>query len=525
MAVCSVLEEHERDNRIVVNRVAGSSAGAIAAVMFASSRSTEEYKDRLKKIAPRYLADLKGGFFGFKRVIWEGEPFFGSFSLTDFFRDLFCHDNTSPKLLNELRIETQVYATNIYSLAAQPAAPSDPIPTALSHSCRIPYAFAGFNSDNHLVDGGLALNLPVDHMRDNASELGHVLGISFLSKFPERSKFASLLAYTGQLFNAAVQSNVNRSRALLGEANVFAIATSIDTFDFDEALDEGLGDKFDLVRHQFASWFEAWLRHHHPAPQPPNAYVYPVLNNSPFPGPVVEELREHYRSDKFTYALSMTSYDAAILRENGSFTGKYLSRFRNRYRVMRKTHILSFDFQTGKTEATFSDFKLRVMAIDAQAQPLKFATHVQELQATDNLRSFRLYLLFESALTPSTAHQPFTVDCAYEVDDPFPNLSTGSEILSFTRADGDADEITVVAAFPRELLRKNPKNTDISTLTQDALKSANFVMDTEMVSSEAMEPGDYISEMGLTSGTDKYIFAVRRAKNIKQGQTMGLMIE
>jgi predicted acylesterase/phospholipase RssA len=530
MAVCSLLEEYEGKGIIKVNRVAGSSAGAIAAVMCASLVTIDEYKTRLKSVAPVYIRKMDiSKIPGYSRVALFGTPYFNTFRLEDFFRDLFCSKPDAPKTLNKLRMDAEVYATNIYSLAAHPAPANEAIPIALANSCRIPYVFSGYKSDNHQVDGGLALNLPVDHLKNEQSSLGTVIGISFLSTFGSAS-FGNVLNYTGQLFSAAIQSNVDRSKMLLGEENVFSIPTSIGTFDFADALNEGLGEKFELVRLQFKSWFDNRLLGLRPPsiggiPRP-SPFVYPILTNTPWTGAVIEELKDRFRAEKFTHALSMSSFDTAILDDKGGFTGKYKSRFRNRYRILKKTHILAYDFQAGKSGATFSDLKLRVMVINEKAEPLKFATHVQELPSDDSdLRSFRIFLLFEAALLPESADQPFTVECDYEVDDPFPKLGSDAEILTFTRADGDADEVTVAAAFPTELLRKNHVFADIAAVDAQRRTAAGFAIDTQLTPSEELSVGEFITELALTSETRHYIFQVRRAKNVAQGQTIGFLVE
>lgn len=527
MAVCSLLEEYEESGVITVTRVAGSSAGAIAAVMHASDVSIETYKARLKEVAPSYVSRMNiGKTLGYSRVALFGSPYINTFRLEDFFRDLFCSKPDSPQTLGKLRIDAEVYSTNIYSLAANPAAANEAIPVALANSCRIPYVFTGYKSDNHHVDGGLALNLPVDHLKNNESTLGAVLGISFLSTFGDAA-LGNVLNYTGQLFSAAIQSNVERSKVLLGDENVFSIPTSIGTFDFEAALSEGLGEKFDLVRLQFKTWLDNRLSTSRPSEAPSaSPFVYPVLSSAPWTGAVIEELKDRFRAEKFTHALSMVSYDTAILDRDGRFTGKYRSRFRHRYRILKKTHILAFDFQAGRSNATFSDLKLRVMAIDDKANPLKFATHIQELPGDGSeLRSFRAFLLFEAALLPESANQPITVECDYEVDDPFPKLGLDLEILTFTRADGDADEITVAAAFPSEKLRKNCTFADIAAVDAQRRSAAGFALDTVLVASAELGPGEFISELGLTSETKHYIFEVRRATNVTQGQTVGFLIE
>ena len=195
--------------------------------------------------------------------------------------------------------------------------------------------------------------------------------------------------------------------------------------------------------------------------------------------------------------------------------------------MLKKTHILAYDFQAGNSNATFSDLKLRVMVINDNANPLKFATHVQELPPSEDgdLRSFRIFLLFETALIPQSADQPFTVECEYEVDDPFPKLGSASELLTLTRADGDADEIIVAAAFPREKLRHNSVLADIAAVDAQRRANAGFGLDTKLVASDELSPGEFITDFDLTSETKHYIFHVRHAKNVKQGQTLGFLVE
>jgi predicted acylesterase/phospholipase RssA len=54
MAVCELLRRYQANGRIQINRVAGSSAGAIAAAMLASKKSVETFRSEIKAIdAPK----------------------------------------------------------------------------------------------------------------------------------------------------------------------------------------------------------------------------------------------------------------------------------------------------------------------------------------------------------------------------------------------------------------------------------------------------------------------------------------
>src|SRR5690348_13880652 len=81
MAVCNVLADFEKDNRIKVTRVAGSSAGAIAAVMFASKKALETYKSEVKSIGRRLIDAMRiHRYRGFYRA-FRGDPYYKELNL------------------------------------------------------------------------------------------------------------------------------------------------------------------------------------------------------------------------------------------------------------------------------------------------------------------------------------------------------------------------------------------------------------------------------------------------------------
>src|ERR1700683_1681930 len=82
MAVCGVLKA---DKRIEITRVAGSSAGAIAATMLASSKSLPVYKAELKNIAPKYMSTLSTWKWQGALRVYPGEPYFNKLNLENFF--------------------------------------------------------------------------------------------------------------------------------------------------------------------------------------------------------------------------------------------------------------------------------------------------------------------------------------------------------------------------------------------------------------------------------------------------------
>jgi predicted acylesterase/phospholipase RssA len=525
MAVVGVLREFEDRGLITVGRSAGSSAGAIAAVMLASDKPVSSFISELKEIAPTYVSKIGAtGLYGYWRM-WRGKALYDRLVLADFFRDLFCSD--SDQRVKDLRLGTEIYFTDLYSLDARIASTDESIPIALANSCRVPLAFSGFASDDSHVDGGLALNLPVDNLLKHESENGRVIGISFNSKFANKS-FDSLIDYTKQLFSAAIQAGVNRSKLLLGPNNVFSIETDIETFDFDRALDVGLSDKFEIIKYQFRDWLTAWLRDAQPlippSPSGPSRFIYPILNAVPLHSSVVQELHARSVGDVFTHGELISGYDTAIL-ENGNFTGKYRSKVFNKLWIKKKTNVLSFDFQAGRSDATFDDLKFAFMAIDNQGRPLPFVGHVQELtRPADKLRSFRLFLFFDSSLMPDAADQPYVIEIQYEIDDPFENLQTQRDSLTLTGAQGGADEMIVAVAFPKAKLPATFNVRDAASVALSDREAFNILMfeNETMVPSAALELAELIDKFDLTASPEHYFIVGRRLKNAEQGDCFGL---
>lgn len=62
------------------------------------------------------------------------------------------------------------------------------------------------------VDGGLALNLPVDNLQRDKTVYGDVIAISFTNQFVERTG-NPVISFAQNLFSASIQSGVERSKS------------------------------------------------------------------------------------------------------------------------------------------------------------------------------------------------------------------------------------------------------------------------------------------------------------------------
>jgi predicted acylesterase/phospholipase RssA len=523
MAVCDVLKTKEFRERVQVTRVAGSSAGAIAAAMFGSDIPMQTYRDRLKSIGPQYLESVKTNTaLGVWRV-FRGEPYFSDLSLEPFFEELFSA-GSGPKKVGDLTLEARLYFTDLYSLSSRFSPNDEALAKALAKSCRFPLAFVGFGSGNTDVDGGLSLNLPVDSLKKDESIKGNVIGVSFSNKFGAPK--SNLLSYAQHLFSAAIETSVARSVSIIGPQHVFSIETKIGTFDFESALKDGLDVHHDLVAAQFRTWLEAWLKSYGPIetdrPQPQRRFIRPPLSNVPLAPAIIEELGD--RPDVWTHALSVKSYDTALFDEHGQFTGKYRGGTIKTFHVARATNIMQFEFQVG---GPFSTANLGCAAFDSNKVSLRFYPHVQEIaKPGSTLRSFRVLFLFDQRLTPETPGQPFTLEFQYEADDLYPNLGQKDHGALFAWQ-GPADEMILAVGFPRSKCKAVPRVRDIATASAGEQKEAGYIRegDEEFVPSTDMKYFEYSDLLQLTDAPERYVLIGRRVRDIKKNQGFGFVIE
>lgn len=526
MAVAEVLQQHKG---IELRRIGGSSAGAIVAAMLASKTPIGEYKERLIRIAPGYL---KATDVGLLRGLWRiarGKAFFEGLNLAAFFKELFC-PNSEPTKLSDLAIaDTHIYYTDLYSLASRVAPADEPLATALAKSCRFPLALVGASSGNTEVDGGLALNLPVDRFKDEESKFGPVIAIGFTNRFGTPAD-NNVLAYTQQLFSAAVQAGVARSETILGIQNVHRIDTEIETFDFETALGEGFGTSYMLAKQRFDTWLAEWLRlHGRSAANTTTQLVHPVITSNPWPLALTRELDARSRAAPLTKAKSLRHAETAILDDTGAFTGKYKSRAIKIFTLMRPTNVLQFEFQIGK-EGSFSAANLGCMAMDANGTPLAFSTHVQEMSTPHvPLRTFRVYILFEQTIGPESSNQPYCIEYKYEATGAYPNLSTGAEAASLGMLQGEAESAVLCVAFPRSVLGdKAPTITDIASATKGQLNAAQYgLTDGEVFCpSETLAVHEFIDLLSIAPhSTERFVFVGRRVLSSNLGSTFGFVIE
>jgi hypothetical protein len=321
-----------------------------------------------------------------------GIPYFPKVNLPSLFEELFCK-NGGPRLVRDLEVPTQIYFTDLYSLRARVCPYDEALPRALAKSCNFPFAFTGRKSDMTEVDGGLALNLPVDDLKSRVSTFGEVIAVSFDTGFNTREE-NRLISFIQSLFSAAIESGVERSRLLIGPHNVFTAGSEIGTFDFGRALKEGLEIHYNLARERFSSWLENWLTPYETnTPIYHSAVIRPIISTNPLPAAIVRQIEDDLRLTSCIHMRRGWLSDIAIF-EQGKFTGYYRTRMMMIFKVLRPISVLQVDFEIGE-EDKFDTTQLSCSASTEHGESLSFIPSVQKLTAQEEKgpQKFRLRLI------------------------------------------------------------------------------------------------------------------------------------
>jgi predicted acylesterase/phospholipase RssA len=520
MAVCEVLKKFDDDQRIKITRVAGSSAGAIAAVMLGSKKPMSDFRIELRNIAEKHLPFMNVSTLRGSWRVYRGRAWFSDIRLSEIFNQLFCK-NGGPQYIHNLEIPTELYTTDLYTLSSKPIGQSESIPQALAKSCNFPFAFIGPGSDQIDVDGGLALNLPVDNIRRDKTR-GEVIAISFNNTFGER-KGNPLLSFAKNLFSASIQSGVERSRSLIGEENVFSIDTAIDTFDFHKIIGSGLTKDYKDASDAFNEWFVKWLEPYEKTS---------TIHSSRFVRAAVGDLRpalirqidDDLNSISRIKGNEIFVSDVAIIDNNSGFTGRYRTNMSMTLEITKPTNVIQMEFDIG-AGGIFSDAHV-LCAASSSYREIPFTPRVQELETTNKgLRVYRLYYYFDEQLVPKPG-EIIAIQYQYEADDPYPELGIGKEISAVSSMLGGAEVITFVVAFPKSRIKHQPVTKDLASLSdeeQRAFGAAGLVG--RLVSSQPIGFPDVAGRVNLDTPLNEYYLVARRAYNVNKNQSCGFGIE
>jgi predicted acylesterase/phospholipase RssA len=244
LAAMAAVQRLERDGLIRVSRIAGTSAGAIAAALYAADADMPKALDAFRK-------DLAGGLLVHfptptrLKIAWRlirlGRPLWKqdhiARTLHRYFKGTGIH--TFGDLVSKGRPHLHIMAANLATGAKHVYRSSDsrdvPVVNALLDSCAIPFCLRTWDRSQNpvIVDGGICENLPADELLAHEALDGPVVAFSF--EPTPRSTPQSFVEFALALLDTAMNNSISRAKDRLGHERVLQIRTSLDTFDFKQA--------------------------------------------------------------------------------------------------------------------------------------------------------------------------------------------------------------------------------------------------------------------------------------------------
>ena len=263
LAVVETIQQLQRKGMIRVTRVAGTSAGSIAACVLGAGIDAKVVKQHLQSITSAQLEKcFPAPRLNLLRLLLGGQPLwktdFLRNQLDKFFRPVKAFTLGDLKSLTGM--EVRVVAANLSSANKKVYKdPTDDILDAILDSCGLPYCFRAWGKGGSpvIVDGGICENLPSDELEHFETGDGPVIAIAFdpvISRIPD-----SLKNFSIALLETAMNNSMARARLRLGTERVFSIGTEIGTFDFEKALKDGLGKEYELITNKSEQFFQQFV--------------------------------------------------------------------------------------------------------------------------------------------------------------------------------------------------------------------------------------------------------------------------
>ncbi len=256
LAVMHAAQLAQRAGSIRVTRLAGTSAGAIAAALFAADVDFKVLRERLKANRTQLQAMVPPPGVGMLGRVLLGKAAVNPEPLRRQLAKLLEEHKVSR--FSDLTTPLIVLSSDLSSRSSHPHHEADAdVAHAVMSSCALPFYFRGpaaSGSSPLLVDGGICENFPVEVLRAFESDDGEVLGISFLPG-ASRETPRSLLGLGMALVDTAMENSVRRSQRQLGPDRLLMLRGDIGTFEFGRALAEGLESRYDLRMREATDFF------------------------------------------------------------------------------------------------------------------------------------------------------------------------------------------------------------------------------------------------------------------------------
>jgi predicted acylesterase/phospholipase RssA len=237
LPVVHAIRDSEAENLIKVTKVAGTSAGAIAAALVAGKADMKVLVTYLREAArknPEVLRDVfpsigdieRIGRIGKYRLLfrtgYRNKPIAEEAKFASFLKDCLKKAGIDPNItVGKLQIPCSFVCADIITKKPITVESTDPLVQILVDSSALPFVFRTAGSK---FDGGLIDNLPVDYLSAAKEDDGQILGIGF-DEDAYTKQVSGAISLAAALLDAAMTTKTRSTKRLLGEAYVLSISS------------------------------------------------------------------------------------------------------------------------------------------------------------------------------------------------------------------------------------------------------------------------------------------------------------
>jgi predicted acylesterase/phospholipase RssA len=423
LPVVQAVRECEREAIIEVTRVAGTSAGAIAAALVAGKADMKALVSELRRLArdePNKLREafqtvgrgILAKFQIFQRVILRNKPFSSEKNFAKFLETCLKTAGIKPgTLISEMNPPCTIICTDMSTKEHVNVSPNASLLQLLLDSTALPFIFRNNGSK---LDGGLIDNLPVDHLAAGP-ENDRILAVAFDEEayaLPANSAF-SLAA---SLLDAAISSKTRSTKRILGKNYVLSLSPDagdgiiVSSFDIEGFI------KFLASENSYdmrVAEAKAWIRRQVDEVEKRDAQIMLTPKILSRPEEAVKQLRStfdnigkisryYHKHDNIAVAHSALEVIAFSLRDPAK---NDLVRFIDRFRVNSGSiniYVSRF-FSSNTSQDTIST---RFEVFDKQMRPIDFA--LLEVPEPGELAK-SCVIVFAKPLTAGGADDVFTI--------------------------------------------------------------------------------------------------------------------
>ncbi len=252
LAAADALLEAEASGKVSIIRLAGTSAGSIAASLLATRQDFLALRQYFRSSIGESIAKQMSSPT-IAQMLWNsirGKPISSFKPFGDILEENFKARRINK--ISDLDIETLITYTELQTSETKICDQNDDLLLSIEDSCAIPIYFRTWKSNQTKLDGGIGDNLPVNFLTTQHSSDGKILAITF-SK-PCGRRISNAKDFFLSIIDTAISSNEEKSLALVKHDCQFCIETQLGTFDFEKAFKEGFESEYDLIKSKVTNW-------------------------------------------------------------------------------------------------------------------------------------------------------------------------------------------------------------------------------------------------------------------------------